>query len=422
MAQRGSIVIAGMLVVWTGAFGCQGHATRFGPDDPPLTCDDDIIQAPEVCDGRALDDHGCTDQPVPEHPSQRFYRGQLRCKANCLAFDTSNCSGFCGDGFMDDDAPTGPELCDTNSLSGKKCTDFVSPVSTPFYEGTLACSKTCDAYDTSACVGYCGDRRKQAQFGESCDALDFGGDSCESRGFYRGALKCSGDCLRIDASACNGRCGDGVVDVANGEQCDGAAFAPGLTCQDGVLQCAPDCRVDRTRCHDSCGNSICEPRFGENCANCPEDCGCGTFGDCTPEGVCKCVVDPYMFVDCNNRCAATEKVNVGCLSCGGPGCHQLSPPSFGVTWLQLPVQPGTFSVCSNGNANNCLALQGDFYDFGGCEPFFWTDHMDGCASPLEECVQTLITQLNAQGLWPQNRSHFHAADIHMVSINQFECR
>lgn len=107
-------------------------------------------------------------------------------------------------------------------------------------------------------VSACGDGFRDP--GEDCDGAELDGQSCQSLGYYRlvGTLRCAPDCT-FDTSECGGRCGDGVVDAAEGETCDGTALN-GATCQSlgfvegGELACGADCRHDWSACLATCGN------------------------------------------------------------------------------------------------------------------------------------------------------------------------
>jgi cysteine-rich repeat protein len=82
-------------------------------------------------------------------------------------------------------------------------------------------------------------------------------------------LTCSSDCRHF--------CGDGVLNPALGEECDGAdlggnrcADLPGLS--GGNLSCNADCTFATSGCYN-CGNDVCEDALGETWENCNRDCG-----------------------------------------------------------------------------------------------------------------------------------------------------
>jgi hypothetical protein len=88
----------------------------------------------------------------------------------------------------------------------------------------------------------CGDGHRDDT--EDCDGDDLGGKTCGALQFYgqTTGLKCNSDC-RFDTSGCVGICGD--RSVSNGEVCDGAP-PEGRTCLDagydrGLVACASSC-------------------------------------------------------------------------------------------------------------------------------------------------------------------------------------
>lgn len=103
---------------------------------PPPVCGDNVIEAPEVCDGTDLGGETCASQGFSGG-------GTLACNSTCDGFDTSGCIAggpVCGNGVIE----TG-EDCDGTNLGGATCTSL------GFSGGTLACSPSC-TYDTSACT------------------------------------------------------------------------------------------------------------------------------------------------------------------------------------------------------------------------------------------------------------------------------
>jgi hypothetical protein len=95
-------------------------------------CGNGLLEAPEVCDGAALDGHDCL--------TEGFDGGALACNANCDGLVTSGCFE-CGDGVV-----TGTELCDGADLDGQSCESL------GLEAGTLACAADC-TFDATACTG-----------------------------------------------------------------------------------------------------------------------------------------------------------------------------------------------------------------------------------------------------------------------------
>ena len=141
---------------------------------------------------------------------------------------------FCGDGFL---SPQNEE-CDDGQSNG-------SP------------SSACDA----ACKIKCGNARLDS--GEECDD-----ELAQNTGAYGG---CRSNCKRAS------RCGDGVKDTANGEQCDDGV-------NDGSYgKCNPDCTLA-----NYCGDGI---------KNGPEACYFGAANSSSAYGLDQCTnlcaIPPY---------------------------------------------------------------------------------------------------------------------------------
>lgn len=166
----------------------------------------------------------------------------------------------CGDGFVDPG-----EECD-GTVEGNSCLSLghYNPL------GTLRCLDNC-MFDRSECGGRCGDGVPDSLDGEQCDGYNLDGNSCASLGLVGGTLACGADC-RFDTSRCNGPCGDGVIQTELGEQCDGADLS-GNTCvtmgyHGGQLTCALDCRsfnFDACAAVGRCGDGVIQAVFGEQC-------------------------------------------------------------------------------------------------------------------------------------------------------------
>jgi hypothetical protein len=150
-----------------------------------IGCGDHRIDYPEECEPDDLAGATCE--------SLGFQSGTLACGPRCV-FDTTGCAGYCGDGIRN-----GDEQCDpgdaqhpTVDLAGADCTSF------NYYEaGGLACNEICK-FDTSACTGYCGDHVINGT--ELCDGAPPAGTSCTDYGFDVGSIGCA--FCAPDLSAC----------------------------------------------------------------------------------------------------------------------------------------------------------------------------------------------------------------------------
>ncbi len=90
-------------------------------------------------------------------------------------------------------------------------------------------------------------------------------------------LKACGTSQYCDATSasCKDKCGNGVLDLDNGEECDGTAIRKDLSCQSkvantsGSLKCTKECTVDASGCTLSCntGTSECNGSIYKTCVS-----------------------------------------------------------------------------------------------------------------------------------------------------------
>ncbi len=313
-----------------GTLACNRTCDAFVTDGclSRAECGNDLVEAPEPCDGTDLNQQTCR--------TLGYDSGTLACNADCTAFNEAACvtSEVCGN-----NTAAGPELCDGTDLKGKACTDV------GYSGGTLACAANCRSYVETGCTGgACGNNQKET--GEACDGTDLANQTCVSQGYTGGTLACRADCQGFNFAACTGAptCGDNVA--AGLEACDGTALR-GRTCQSlgfdgGTLTCKADCTgfvttactgTQRPQCGDGVarGLEVCDGQswqLGPACA----DFGMGT-GNATCTFECKAD-----FTGCENQdlCAANDWYEDGwCDACqllGGtldPDCAALCPRADG---------------------------------------------------------------------------------------------
>jgi cysteine-rich repeat protein len=256
-----------------GILKCKADCTfdTAGCVDNPTCGDGKVNQPSEQCDQADLVGAGCKSALGNQSAT-----GNLKCKSDCT-FDTSGCTvpPFCGDGIRNN-----AEACDGNDLGGATCETQLGKG----FEGPLVCSSNC-TISTAQCVKvpFCGDKTRNAS--EACDGSDLAGATCASvvGAGSTGSLGCKDDCT-FDTAACSipSSCGNGTIDAAKGEQCDGSAFG-GKTCASvlgntkavGSLNCTNACLIDSSGC------SI-PPYCGDGKLNMPgEECddGNNTSGD-----------------------------------------------------------------------------------------------------------------------------------------------
>jgi hypothetical protein len=158
----------------------------------------------------------------------------------------------CGDGYVDEGQG---EECDP----GKPSSYLGACEGTEFPLGQGDCDEeTCQLINDKAQCSVCGDDIIDVDAGEECDLSQLGSGACRAGG----VLTCKADCT-FDYSACE-QCGDGDLD--DGEECDprtGGFVQPQLCMELATAQypywsgstttCNDDCKWDRTTC-GYCGN------------------------------------------------------------------------------------------------------------------------------------------------------------------------
>jgi cysteine-rich repeat protein len=151
------------------------------------------------------------------------------CNPTCRSDET------CGNGFIDPG-----EGCDCgDGAAGHDNQACTEPNSA---EASASCRPDCSPHG-------CGDG--VVENAEQCEPDGDMMVTCAELGFYSGTPTCNAVC-RATETGCTGTCGDGVVDLAFEESCDGAP-PPGQSCLDygfdrGVL---------------GCSSSLCRPQFDD---------------------------------------------------------------------------------------------------------------------------------------------------------------
>ncbi|MBQ1927103.1 MAG: hypothetical protein II180_13395 [Proteobacteria bacterium] len=243
----------------TGSLKCRDNCSGYDISgcSKPATCDGNQIDQGEICDGLHLNDKTCAS--VVGLGST----GTLKCKSNCAGYETTSCTQptACGNGKIDSG-----ETCDGTNVGGRTCAQLVGEGSV----GTPRCSSDCRSHDLSGCSApkHCGNGVLDTALGEVCDGSNLNGKSCatEAGQGSTGSLKCSNDCFYFDMSGCKSpaRCGDGIIQ--NDEKCDMTNLAK-RTCESelgpgaiGTLRCNATCNgFDTSGCIvNTCGNGSLE--------------------------------------------------------------------------------------------------------------------------------------------------------------------
>ena len=176
----------------------------------------------------------------------------------------------------------------------------------------------------------CGDGVIDLEEEEQCDALELGGNTCELLGFVGGTLTCSPDCT-FDTSECT-KCGNGSVEPQLGEECDFDAMGGALvltTCaglgfagSNDNPGCDATCHYDTDPC--LCGNGAVDA--GELCDGADFDGKtCQAFG--FAGGSLACTADCEILATGCNQCGngmldgaeACDGANLGGKTCANQG-------------------------------------------------------------------------------------------------------
>ncbi|MBQ1265465.1 MAG: hypothetical protein IIY06_01675 [Proteobacteria bacterium] len=323
--------------------------------------------------------------------------GTLTCSADCSTIVVNQCTAaaYCGDGMVN----VASEACDGNAFATGS--DDCASYSNVYKSGTkVKCLSNCQV-DTSTCERkeYCGDGIVNGA--EYCDGDSFMLDETrcsEWDGKYSsGSVKCNNTTCDLDYSACvlkpSAKCGNGVVEIANNEMCDGTQFMDGAgSCAEyaptmysgGSLSCTHDCQIDDSACTaiKLCGNGAIDP--GEECDGSKFN---GSFKACS--GYNSMLYMSGGTLGCTSDC----KIDVsGCIPyCGngsvnttkGEDCdHSASGDKFQPTKNTCAKVVGTGSTGTLACTNACK------FDTSSCSPAVTEYCGDGIVNGTEKCDGT----------------------------------
>ncbi len=253
------------------------------------------------------------------------------CEADCKLPDGSTCTGDnqCHSGVCDPTSNTCEpgNLCGNGKLEGSEVCDDGNTTAND------GCDADCKLSDGTTCTGdnqchsgvcdptsntcepanQCGNGKLEGS--EVCDdGNTASGDSCEADCRLPNGGGCTSDAECSSGLCVNGTCqpqnscGNGNVEVANGEACDDANSTPGDGCEnDCKLTDGKEC-TDDTQCHsgvcdeqgsgtcepaDECGNGAVEGTEGcddgnlDNGDGCSASCKIEDGFPCTDDGMCQ---------------------------------------------------------------------------------------------------------------------------------------
>lgn len=175
----------------------------------------------------------------------------------------------------------------------------------------------------------CGDGYRDLYAREECDPGDPATfmNACKDAGFPLGEGACDPQlCTLIDTPEQCAVCGDGVLNIEVGEECEDDVEQDLGDCPsgEGVVACT-DCRLDYSSC-ESCGNGVVEPQLGEECDP--------NLLDITQLRTCKDNLESLsnsgdyaggVFLTCRDDCLWSR---VGCNYCGNGEINGALPVDF----------------------------------------------------------------------------------------------
>jgi hypothetical protein len=338
----------------TGDRCCPPGCTAATDQDCQCTCGDNLVQEscgetcdpvgscpnacpPKGCQLRRLVNGGsCQAVCVADGEQTACLAGDGCCPVGCNANNDSDCTPRCGNGVKEE-----AELCDPMSscpsscpwmgcnrrkLEGEanrcaaQCLD--DGVQTTCADGDGCCPMACNAGNDNDCKARCGNGVREGN--EVCDGdcppscpavgcqrrkLEGAAGTCNARCVDDGQITactsgdgcCASGCTSVNDADCRCQCGNGVVESACGEKCEGAGCptsCPPMGCNLFTLQgagCLAECvrSGSQTMCKnaDGCCPTGCTSR---NDADCPPRCGNAVVEageQCDPITACQMAFD-----------------------------------------------------------------------------------------------------------------------------------
>ena len=218
----------------------------------PFYCSSDCMDIIGICgDKIRQDNEGCDD-------------GEDNGRYGFCASDCSGPGRRCGDGVKD----VGYEQCDDgNSEDDDYCTTDCQTILGRCGDGVIQPNEECDkaifgagtgTYCSDDCLtvlGECGDETLQDN--EQCDWGDANGSPFCEYGIEESCSTCNSVCNFVPGQSTF--CGDGKIDVQNGEMCDNAESGVGSGQGIGAY-CSFDCKTVTGSCGDGVvqGNEVCD--------------------------------------------------------------------------------------------------------------------------------------------------------------------
>ena len=279
--------------------GLDDDNNGYADDADPAcqSCGNGVLNSGELCDSNKFASNKTT---CVQWDASQYAAGNVSCNSDCT-IDYSNCilANYCGNGIVDSG-----ESCDLTKFAGNKtaCAQWDAS----YVSGNVSCNTDCSINYDNCVTGepVCGDGTLDGD--EDCDGTKFKNNrnSCNTLypDLYSGGQVTCTDACTYNTSTCTPWCGNGTVNSAKNEVCDGTNLN-GKTCASivgtgstGTLRCADNClSFDTSGCTvpPTCGNGVIE---GD------EECDSSKFpGNNT---ACESYDDRYVrgTVTCNSNC------------------------------------------------------------------------------------------------------------------------
>jgi len=220
---------------------------------------------------------------------------------------------------------------DSTSIDPDTSSTSIDPVtSTTVDPDTSTGEESSSSEESSSGLVGCGDGYVELQDGEACDGDNLDGRDCITEDFAGGVLSCNADCT-LDTSGCTYECGDG--EVQGDEQCEGNDLDGG-TCvtqgfDGGDLECNADCTFNTNACElYDCGDNfqagpeVCDGTDldDEDCESLGFDSGTVTcLADCSDFNTSQCYVCGNGVLDPSEECDGGQLAGATCVSEGLDG-------------------------------------------------------------------------------------------------------
>jgi hypothetical protein len=442
---------------------CPMGCTTANDADCSCTCGNGVIEkiCDETCDPlascptacpplgcqlrRLVNGGTCQAQCVDDMLQTACRGGDSCCPPGCNALNDSDCNARCGNAAVESgetcDPPSScPAACPWQGCARRKlegsamactvrCAD--DGTQTACAHGDGCCPPSCNSGNDNDCAPRCGNgvvegsEKCDGNCPASCPAMGcqrrkLQGDAahCNAEcvndtvitGCQAGDACCPGGCTTVNDGDCSCRCGNGVVEPACGEKCEGQSCptsCPPQGCQLRMLEgtgCAAQCVSAgmRTTCAD--GDSCCPPGCNaNNDDDCSPVCGNGVregAETCDPPSACQtqfdmCVSDASTI---RTRMGTVATCTFVCKSmpraCGATA-DSFCPPtctSCGATCAagqDIDCKLASGAVCTHANQCATACVDGRCCGVASCPACQWCRGANGTCAFIQRYTEDL---------------------------------